>query len=179
MSRAWCGSSSTRGGPGLLAGGRQRASTASAMSPSKRTRSTTSATPKASSASTRCGCVSPRGGETREATPSLAQVALRFEPAHHDPVESVGMLDIGEMAGVGDFLVAAAGNEPTETLVLAWRRAGILGTADHEGRNAQRRQLGCEVETHDRSRAPEISGRCGCRDGVADLLPSIGFPRLE
>ena len=37
--------------------------------------------------------------------------ALNFEPADHDAIEFVRPFDIGEMAGVWDFLVAAAWNE--------------------------------------------------------------------
>jgi hypothetical protein len=67
-----------------------------------------------------------------------AGLELGFEPAHHDPVERLGLLDIGEMAGVGDLLVAAAGNQPGETPVLARRCARILGAAQHQGRDAER-----------------------------------------
>jgi hypothetical protein len=51
-----------------------------------------------------------------------ARMALRVEPTHHDPGERLGPLDIREMAGLGDFLVTAAGNETGETAFLVRRR---------------------------------------------------------
>src|SRR5208282_321642 len=149
MSRAWYGSSSTRARPESSAGARRRASIASATSLSRKTRSTTSATPRASSGSTHCACASPPGATDGEAAASLVRAALRLEPTHHDPVERLGMLDIGEMAGVGDLLVAAARNQPGEAPVLARRCAGILGAAHNQGRDAQRPELTSEVKIHD------------------------------
>src|SRR5208283_7517 len=118
---------------------RQRASTAWATSPSRRTRSTTSATPRASSGSTHCACASLPAATDREAAAWSAGVALCFEPAHHDPVECLGVLDIGEMAGLGDLLVAPAGNQTGEPPVFGRRRARIVGAAHDKSRNAERR----------------------------------------
>jgi hypothetical protein len=53
-----------------------------------------------------------------------ARMALCVQPTHHHPVERLTPLDIRQVAGVGDFLVAAAPNETRETAVLArWQRA--------------------------------------------------------
>src|SRR5439155_12971201 len=52
----------TKGWRGSSDGNRRTASTAWPMSPSRKTRSTTSATPTASSGSTHCACASPRDG---------------------------------------------------------------------------------------------------------------------
>jgi len=109
----------------------------------------------------------------------LRLAALRFEPIHHDPVECFGMLDIGEVPGVGDFLVATAGDQPGEAPVLARRRARIVGAAYHQGRHAKCGKLSGEVEPHDRRRAAEISGWCRRCNGVADLLPPSGLSRPE
>ena len=63
-----------------------------------------------------CGGGAARGVSIASTSPSFISHALRpswprLEPAQHDAVEGVGMLDIGHVAGVGDLLVAAAGDE--------------------------------------------------------------------
>src|SRR5690242_4274420 len=57
---------------------------------------------------------------------AIRSSALLGKPAHHDVVEDLGMLDIGEVAGVGDLLVATAGDELGDPLVAGGRRAGIV-----------------------------------------------------
>ena len=69
-------------GSGRRPAARRRASTASATSPSRRTRSTTSATPKASSGSTHCACASQHGGiENRLPAQPLARRRVAIDPA--------------------------------------------------------------------------------------------------
>src|SRR5262245_58624945 len=75
--------------------------------------------------------------------------ALLLEPAHHDPIERLGTFDIGEMAGVWNFLVTAAGYQPGEPPVLAGRSAGIVSAAHHQHRDTQRRELAGEIKIHD------------------------------
>jgi hypothetical protein len=60
---------------------------------------------------------------------------VRLEPAHHDPVEFVRALDIGEMPAFGHLLVARSRHEGGEAAVLARRRALILGAAENERRH--------------------------------------------
>ena len=124
-----------------------------------------------------CGGGAARGVSIASTSPSFISHALRpswprLEPAQHDAVEGVGMLDIGEMPGVGDLLVAAAGDELGDALVAGGRRALIIGAADHQRRHLERRQIGDEVEILDRRGAAEKSRRRGADDGVADLLAS-------
>ena len=73
--------------------------------------------------------VSPRSQPAQAAL--SARMSLCVEPTHHDAVEGLGTLDIREVAGVDDFLIAAARNETRETAVFAPWRVGILGTARH------------------------------------------------
>ena len=107
-----------------------------------------------------------------------AQLLLRFEPA-----ECLGF----KVPAPPHFGNAASppspqrppGTRPGKLAVFRRRGAGVVGAADHQHRQADRRQLRHEVEVHDRGRAAEITlGRCA-EDRILDLLPAPGIARLE
>src|SRR5215831_14177883 len=98
--------------------------------------------------------------------------SLFIEPAHHYPVEGIGLLDIAEVAGVWDLLEAATRHQFGEAAHRFCRSVWILGTADRQCRDLKRRELGREVVILDRRRAADHPLRCRRRDGVADLLPT-------
>jgi hypothetical protein len=60
----------------------------------------------------------------------LLRSAMGVEPAHHQPVEDLGEFDIGEMPGLGDLLIARAGNELGDAAVAGRRRALVVAAAD-------------------------------------------------
>src|SRR5581483_9012244 len=104
--------------------------------------------------------------------------APAVEPAHHNSVEHVGMLDIGEMPGVGDLLVASAGDELGDALVAGGWRAGIVAAAHHQGRYLDRGELRDVVEIEDRRGAAQEAGGRGAGDGRMDLLPALRIATL-
>src|SRR4029453_11129519 len=91
-----------------------RTSLVSAFAGKARNRATSSVTP------------SPIGGREKEVPAST----LCLEPAEEDAVEGVGAFDVGEMARLGDLLVATAGDELGDPLVAGGRRALVIGAAD-------------------------------------------------
>src|ERR1700736_4706440 len=105
----------------------------------------------------------------------LHSSAMRVEPSHHDAVEGLWMLDIGEMPGVRDLLVAAAGDELGDALVAGGRRPLVIGAADDQGRDLHRGQFRHEIEIEDRPGATEKSRRRRAADGGMDLLPPAGI----
>src|SRR5262249_48213760 len=110
--------------------------------------------------------------------PPSGQFSLFIEPAHHYPVEGIGLVDIAEVAGVWDLLVAGTRHQFGEAEHRFFRAVWILGTADRQCRDLKRRELRREVVIHDRRRAAEHPRRCRLCDGVADLLPTTRFATL-
>src|SRR5258708_5482826 len=81
---------------------------------------------------------SPAAPATAE-TLELSRLTAGGQPVQHDPVEGLRPFHIGEVAGVGNLLVARAGHQAGEALVLGGRRAGIGGAADYQGRQLHAR----------------------------------------
>src|SRR5260221_13516392 len=126
---------------------------------------------------------SPRKGRVLKGKPFTALCpqgsAMCGEPFQHDRVEDRRMLDIREMASVRDLLVARTRYERGDPLVLIGRRALIVGPADHQAGDPERRQARGEIEIQDRGGAAEEAARRRAGDGIADLRPAAWIARLE
>src|SRR5262245_28834361 len=85
--------------------------------------------------------------------------SLFIEPAHHYPVEGIGLVDVAEVVGVWDLLVAGTRYQFGELAHRWFRAVWILGTTERQCRDPNRRELGREVVIHDRRRAAEHSRR--------------------
>src|SRR6185437_15712869 len=90
--------------------------------------------------------ITARTARSARNTPSLfitarsRDSALRAEPVHHDAIEDRRLLDIRQMTGGGDLLVARAGDERGDPFVRGGRCAQIVGTADDQRRDLEGRQ---------------------------------------
>src|SRR5262245_22837156 len=104
--------------------------------------------------------------------PPSGQFSLFIEPAHHDPIEGIGLVDVAEVVGVWDLLVAGTRYQFGELAHRWFRAVWILGTAERQCRDPNRRELGREVVIHDRRRAAAHPRRCRRRGGVAEMLPT-------
>src|SRR5262245_12237659 len=97
--------------------------------------------------------------------PARHNSAARAEPLQHDAVEYLVTLDVGKMPGVGDLLVAAAGDELCQAPIACRRRSLVVGTAHHQRRHLQLWQVWLEIEIENGCRAAEIARRGGTADG--------------
>src|SRR5207245_11623524 len=102
-------------------------------------------------------------------------VAAGVEPAGHDAVQYRRVLDVRKMACLLDLLVPSAGDKRRDAFVRARRRPLIVGTANHQGRNLERRQAWREIEILDRRRATKKTTRGGAENSVANLPPAAGI----
>src|SRR5262245_53881489 len=121
--------------------------------------------PRSAPPSSSAGVPFPRPPGEGEMSPITS--TPRLEPVEEDAIEGIGALDIGEVARVGDLLVAAAGDELGNALVAGRWRSLVVGAADDERRHLQLRQRGEEVEILDRRGAAEEALRGGTDDRVA------------
>src|SRR5262249_19514726 len=74
-------------------------------------------------------------------TPPSGQFSLFLEPAHHYPVEGIGLVDVAEVVGVWDLLVAGTRYQFGELAHRWFRAVWILGTAERQCRDPNRREL--------------------------------------